>query len=67
MDDLERMIPSGYDRLSESVTVYWYEHDCEWISKYCEENHRQSGTVSRIVLETVVQNQNALVLGKDES
>jgi hypothetical protein len=48
-------IPTGYDRLSEPVTVFWYEHDCDWITKYCDEHHRRSGTVSRIVLETVTQ------------
>lgn len=53
--EIAAMIPDGYNRLAEQVTVYWYEHDCEWISKYCDEHHRRSGTVSRIVLETVAQ------------
>ena len=51
--DIEDQIPDGYEKLSEFVTVYWYDHDCEWISKYCDEHHRRSGQVSRIVLETV--------------
>lgn len=43
MGDFDCCIPDGYDRLSELVTVHW------------EEDGRQySGTVARIVLETVV-------------
>lgn len=55
MDDNGLDVPLGYDRLVEPVTVFWYDHDCDWITKYCDEHHRRSGTVSRIVLETVTQ------------
>lgn len=49
----EAVIPLGYDRLSEKVTVYWYEHDCDWITKYCDEHHKHSAQVMRIVLDTI--------------
>jgi hypothetical protein len=42
VNDLD--IPLGYDRLTEPVTVFWYE-----------DGQLQSGSVSRIVLETVTQ------------
>lgn len=28
------------------VYVYWYEHDCEWISKYCDEHHLRGALIS---------------------
>ena len=34
----------------DSVRVFWYDCDCEWITKYCEENHRRSALVPRGVL-----------------
>lgn len=34
----------------EVVQVFWYEHDCEWLSKYCDEHHRRSSRVSRAAL-----------------
>jgi hypothetical protein len=41
--DFDCCIPVGYDTLSEPVTVFWYE-----------DGRLQSGSVARIVLETVV-------------
>lgn len=29
-----------------TITVYWYDCDCAWITKYCDENHRKSADVS---------------------
>ena len=29
----------------EMVPVFYYEHDCDWVSKYCDENHRRSAMV----------------------
>lgn len=29
----------------EKRIVYWYDCDCDWISKYCDENHRRSALV----------------------
>lgn len=43
MGDFDCCIPDGYDRLSEPVTVFWYE-----------DGRLHSGSVARIVLETVV-------------
>lgn len=34
----------------EAVQVFWYEHDCEWLSKYCDEHHRRSALVPRSAL-----------------
>ena len=35
---------------AEVVQVFWYEHDCEWVSKYCDEHHQRSAWVSRAAL-----------------
>lgn len=32
------------------VTVYWYEHSCEWLSKYCDEHHKKSARVPQSFL-----------------
>lgn len=29
--------------------VQWYDHDCDWISKYCDEHHLQSLSVSDLI------------------
>lgn len=34
--------------------VTWYEHDCEWITKYCDENHTVSALVPMSVLRQYV-------------
>lgn len=43
MGDFDCCVPVGYDRLSEPVEVFWYE-----------DGRLHSGSVARIVLETVV-------------
>lgn len=25
--------------MSEFVWVTWYEHDCDWVTKYCDDMH----------------------------
>ena len=37
-------------RRPETVLVSWYEHDCDWITKYCDENHRKYAVVPRAIL-----------------
>ncbi len=32
------------------VQVAWYEHDCPWLSKYCDENHLVTAMVPESVL-----------------
>jgi hypothetical protein len=32
------------------VTVSWFEHDCEWVSKYCYEHHEVHARVPVDVL-----------------
>jgi hypothetical protein len=54
-DAIETVIPPGYDRLSEPITIYWYEHDCEWVTKFCDEHHRHHAQVVRVVLEAIIQ------------
>ena len=36
--------------LAETRVVYWQDCDCEWSTKYCEENHSKS---ARIPLEVL--------------
>lgn len=31
--------------------VSWYEHDCDWITKYCDEHHQRYATIPVDVLE----------------
>jgi len=33
-----------------NIYVSWYEHDCDWITKYCDEYHRSSALVPASVL-----------------
>lgn len=33
-------------------TVHWYQHDCPWWTKYCDEEHRRTAVVP---LEVLVQ------------
>ena len=48
--------PAGHYRCrkvevtADAVQVFWYEHDCEWVSKYCDEHHQRSAWVSRAAL-----------------
>lgn len=32
------------------VTVHWYDHDCEWVTKYCEEHHVRTARIPADVL-----------------
>jgi len=32
------------------VYVGWYDHDCEWLTKYCDEHHRVGAMVPMSVL-----------------
>lgn len=34
----------------ELVSVSWYEHDCDWISKYCDDYHRVFSAVPVSIL-----------------
>lgn len=34
-----------------TVTVSWYNCECEWLSDYCDENHRVYATVPVSVLK----------------
>jgi hypothetical protein len=44
----------GVMRVSETseqrVTVHWYDHDCEWVTKYCDEYHAKYALVPASVL-----------------
>lgn len=45
------------DQLEETMTeetryVSWYICNCEWTSKYCDENHRAGANVPLSVLES---------------
>lgn len=33
-------MPESDDK-EEFVRVAWYDHDCDWLTKYCDENHRK--------------------------
>jgi hypothetical protein len=37
--------------MDDPVSVYWYDHDCEWISKYCETEHTRSSLIPLSVLK----------------
>lgn len=37
-------------REGESVLVSWYDHDCDWVSKYCSEHHYRSATIPLSIL-----------------
>lgn len=37
--------------MKEFVWVTWYEHDCDWISKYCDEFHAVRAKVPIAELE----------------
>jgi len=39
----------------ERVRVYWYEHDCEWITKYCEEEHLVSMLLPKNFLTMIAE------------
>lgn len=32
------------------ITVHYYEHSCEWLTKYCDEYHRRTAVVPASVL-----------------
>lgn len=32
------------------VLVSWYEHECDWISKYCDETHKVYAVVPEKLL-----------------
>lgn len=34
-----------------TVPVSWYDCDCEWLSKYCDDHHRKYAHVPVEVLE----------------
>ena len=36
--------------LSDTRVVYWYSCNCDWISKYCDEHHREVARVPLAVL-----------------
>ena len=36
------------------VLVSYYEHSCEWVSKYCDENHKRSAWVPRAALSAAL-------------
>jgi hypothetical protein len=38
----------------DEVTVYYYDHTCEWISKYCDEHHRRHAVIPVDVLAKYV-------------
>lgn len=35
---------------TDTVTVSWYTCDCEWITKYCDEEHYATAVVPKSVL-----------------
>lgn len=37
-------------KVEEYVLVSWYEHDCDWVTKYCDEAHKRYATVPLAVL-----------------
>lgn len=38
----------------QSIRVSWYDHDCDWITKYCDEYHTRSALVPLSVLEQYI-------------
>ena len=40
----------------EMIRVYWYDHDCEWISKYCETEHSRSSLLPLEMLQRYATN-----------
>lgn len=49
-DKNEKMSDFIERRRPENVTVSWYEHECDWITKYCDEHHRKYAVIPRSVL-----------------
>jgi hypothetical protein len=43
-DDIREETPA-------SVWVSWYDHDCDWITKHCDEYHQKSARVPLALLE----------------
>lgn len=38
-----------------NVYVSWYDHDCDYISKYCEEYHEHTASVPLSVLRPYIK------------
>jgi hypothetical protein len=56
MNDVEKVIPiAAGNRMLEQVRVYWYDHTCDYISKYCEEHHQRSAYLPRLTLDLASQ------------
>lgn len=39
-----------------TMRVSWYEHDCDWLTKYCDEHHQRSATVPADAFMDLVDN-----------
>lgn len=52
-DALEAMLPEDDER---RIAVYYYEHSCEWVSKFCDEHHQRSALVPVSVLAAFTLN-----------
>ena len=33
------------------VRVTWYEHDCQWLTKYCDEHHARTAWVPLAIVK----------------
>jgi hypothetical protein len=53
-DLLDEIAFLGDDEVTETVYVYWYDHDCAWITKYCDEHHRAGANIPLDVLNSYV-------------
>lgn len=39
------------------VIIHWYDHDCPWITKDCDENHRKFASVQKDKLDEFLKQQ----------
>lgn len=55
---VEPELPAHDGEMSdEMVRVYWYDHACEWVTKYCDEHHRRSALIQKQALEAIPERQ----------
>lgn len=47
-------IPCSIDHPAPDMgrVVYWYNCDCDWLSKYCDEHHRATARIPLAVLRS---------------
>ena len=54
---MERKTYEGSNTMNEDKKVYvsWYDHDCDYISKYCDEYHSVGASVPLSVLRPYIK------------